>query len=175
MLIIGLRHFSTHQPAPEASLIIPSFRLANMWNFSDLRTYLLPLAEKVLGDVDKIVFAREFDIKGWLAPAHLRLCQRSEVLTTEEATKLGVHSLLMISRMREQHRVIKTHSSGQIQHYYCNNCVVGYSGSGGVSARCTSCDTQTTSTYYYNHPSRAKNTLETQVNQWVENGCVLTD
>ncbi|CAE6424785.1 unnamed protein product [Rhizoctonia solani] len=69
--VLYASHFSSHQPAPEAPLIIPAFRLANMFDFSELREYLLPLAEKSLGDVDRIVFAREFDIKEWLVPAHL--------------------------------------------------------------------------------------------------------
>ncbi|KAJ1305368.1 hypothetical protein OPQ81_000383 [Rhizoctonia solani] len=87
--VLYASHFSLHQPEPEASLIIPAFRLANMWNFFDLRSFLLPLAEKHLNDIDKILFAREFDIKDWLAPAHIRLCQRQEKLTTEDARKLG--------------------------------------------------------------------------------------
>ncbi|EUC67651.1 BTB domain protein, partial [Rhizoctonia solani AG-3 Rhs1AP] len=33
------------------------------------------IAEEHLDDIDKIVFATEFDIKEWLAPAHIRLCQ----------------------------------------------------------------------------------------------------
>ncbi|KAG9085624.1 hypothetical protein FRC06_003530 [Ceratobasidium sp. 370] len=102
LTVLYATHFSTHQPAPEASLIIPAFRLANKWNFKDLRSYLLPLAEKELNDVDKIVFAREFDIKAWLAPAHTKLCQRAEPITTDEAEKLGIHSLLLISRLREE-------------------------------------------------------------------------
>ncbi|KAG8723073.1 hypothetical protein FRC11_002565, partial [Ceratobasidium sp. 423] len=61
--VLYASHFSTHQPEPEASLIIPAFQLANMWNFSDLRAFLLPLAEKHLSDIDKILFAREFNIK----------------------------------------------------------------------------------------------------------------
>lgn len=141
-----------------------------MWNFSDLRAYLLPLAEKVLGDVDKIVFAREFDIKDWLAPAHVNLCQRSESLTTEEATKLGIHSLLMISRMRERPR---PPASGQRQ-YYCSNCVgVAYY---NTSSNCTRCGTYSSPCYYPNpnqSPSNTNNTLETQVKKWVEDGCVL--
>ncbi|CAE6524018.1 unnamed protein product [Rhizoctonia solani] len=84
-------HFSRNQHVPETQLIIPSFRLANLLTFSELRTYLLPLAEKNLCDVDKIVFAREFGIKEWLAPAHVRLCQREKPLSTEEARKLGPH------------------------------------------------------------------------------------
>ncbi|KAG8764182.1 hypothetical protein FRC12_008240, partial [Ceratobasidium sp. 428] len=97
-----LSHFSTHQPAPEASLIIPAFRLANQWSFEDLRGYLLPLAEKELNDVDRVVFAREFSIDAWLAPALTKLCQRAEPLTTDEAEKLGIHCLLLISRLREE-------------------------------------------------------------------------
>ncbi|CAE7125079.1 unnamed protein product [Rhizoctonia solani] len=102
--VLYASHFSSNQPAPEAPLIIPAFRLANMFNFSELRAFLLPLAEKSLGDVDKIVFAREFNIKEWLAPAFVRLCQREERLTVEEARKLEVDSVLMISHMREQFR-----------------------------------------------------------------------
>ncbi|KAG8688895.1 hypothetical protein FRC11_004556 [Ceratobasidium sp. 423] len=102
--VLYASHFSSNQPAPEAPLIIPAFRLANMFDFSELHAYLLPLAEKSLGDVDKIVLAREFDIKEWLAPAHIRLCKRDERLSTEEARKLEVDSVLMISHMREQYQ-----------------------------------------------------------------------
>ncbi|CAE6515600.1 unnamed protein product [Rhizoctonia solani] len=124
-------HFSTHQPEPEASLIIPAFRLANMWNFSDLRAFLLPLAEKHLSDIDKILFAREFDIKDWLAPAHIRLCQRQEKITTEEAQKLGVNSLLLIARLGNQ-----------------GTPMVG---------------------------NQSNPSIETDVNQWVDDGCVFKD
>ncbi|KAF8598504.1 hypothetical protein BDV93DRAFT_416558, partial [Ceratobasidium sp. AG-I] len=102
LTVLYATHFSTNQPAPDASLIIPAFRLANKWNFADLRAYLIPLAEKVLSDVDKIIFAREFDVKDWLVPAHTKLCQRAEALTSEEALKLGVESLLLIFRIREE-------------------------------------------------------------------------
>ncbi|KAF8598501.1 hypothetical protein BDV93DRAFT_561212 [Ceratobasidium sp. AG-I] len=57
--VLYATRFSTNQPDPEAPLIIPAFRLANKWNFSELSSYLLPLAEKVLNDVDKIAFVRE--------------------------------------------------------------------------------------------------------------------
>ncbi|CAE6408943.1 unnamed protein product [Rhizoctonia solani] len=68
--VLYASHFSSNQPAPEAPLIVPAFRLANIFNFSELRIFLFPLAEKNLNDVDKITFAKEFDIKEWLAPAH---------------------------------------------------------------------------------------------------------
>ncbi|EUC54513.1 BTB/POZ domain protein, partial [Rhizoctonia solani AG-3 Rhs1AP] len=68
--VLYASYFSSNPPAPEASLIVPAFRLANMFNFSQLRAFLLPFAEENLDDVDMIVFAREFDIKEWLVPAH---------------------------------------------------------------------------------------------------------
>ncbi|KAH7304010.1 hypothetical protein B0J17DRAFT_691394 [Rhizoctonia solani] len=55
--VLYAHYFSTHETKPEASLIIPAFRLANMWGFSDLQFCLLSLSEKVLCDIDKIVFA----------------------------------------------------------------------------------------------------------------------
>ncbi|KAG9075093.1 hypothetical protein FRC06_010269, partial [Ceratobasidium sp. 370] len=102
MTVLYASHFSAHQPEPEGSLIIPAFRLANMWNFMELCAYIKPLAEKALSDVDKIVFAREFKVAEWLAPAHARLCLREERITTQEAEKLGINSLLYISRFREE-------------------------------------------------------------------------
>ncbi|KAF8598502.1 hypothetical protein BDV93DRAFT_561213 [Ceratobasidium sp. AG-I] len=128
LTVLYATRFSTYHPDPDASLIIPAFRLANMWNFADLRTYLLPLAEKVLGDIDKIVFAREFDVKDWLAPAHTRICQRTEALTSEEAKKLGIESLLLILRIREVRsgQGVTPPDCPNICGYtlqtYCNNC-----------------------------------------------------
>ncbi|CAE6524002.1 unnamed protein product [Rhizoctonia solani] len=99
LTVLYASHFSDDQPTPEAPLIIPAFRLAQMFNFSKLRKYLLPLVEKNLEDVDKIVLSREFDIQEWLVPAHVRLCQRQQPLSGEEANKLGVQSTLIIMRM----------------------------------------------------------------------------
>ncbi|KAG8715174.1 hypothetical protein FRC09_016842, partial [Ceratobasidium sp. 395] len=93
----------------DASLLIPALRLANMWNFTDLRRLLIPLAEKTLDDIDKIVCAREFGVAEWLAPAHVRLCMRDTPLTKEEAVKVGIDSLLIISRLRE--KALLTHTA----------------------------------------------------------------
>ncbi|CAE6523985.1 unnamed protein product [Rhizoctonia solani] len=43
--VLYASQFSGDQLTPEASLIIPAFRLTNMLNFSKLRAHLLPLAE----------------------------------------------------------------------------------------------------------------------------------
>lgn len=91
-----------------------------MWNFADLRDHLLPLAEKVLGDVDKITLARELGIQAWLVPAYVQLCRRPEPLNIDEATKLGIHSLLMIFHMREQSPPGPKTSSRQAGGIYCS-------------------------------------------------------
>ncbi|CAE6489207.1 unnamed protein product [Rhizoctonia solani] len=160
--------FSSNQPAPEAGLIIPAFRMANMFNFSELHTYLLPLAEKHLGDVDKIVFAREFDIKEWLAPAYTRLCQREERLSVEEAIKLEVRSVLMISHMREQYRTRgDTTTSG---HYYCRACISIQH----TDRNCDQCHSAP-GTLYLCGPSTTgpktntnNNAIELEVKKWVD-------
>ncbi|KDN37630.1 hypothetical protein RSAG8_10035, partial [Rhizoctonia solani AG-8 WAC10335] len=114
--------FSSDQPAPEESLIVPAFRLANMFNFSELRKYLLSFAKEHLDDIDKVTFATEFDIKEWLAPAHIRLCQRQEALSLEEVSRLGIESVLIISHMREQHRNQNRTGALLPTRYYCYSC-----------------------------------------------------
>ncbi|CAE7145560.1 unnamed protein product [Rhizoctonia solani] len=158
--------FSSNQPTPEAPLIIPAFRLANLFNFSELRAHLLPLAEKSLGDVDKIVFAREFNIKEWLVPAYTRLCQREERLSVEEARKLEVDSVLMISHVREQPR---SQSSGGISGtYYCYKC--GARMSYGSNQRCGNCSYNLD--LYCVEPGKTTNIdstgIEAEVKKWVE-------
>ncbi|CAE6469460.1 unnamed protein product [Rhizoctonia solani] len=166
-------YFSNSQPTPEASLIIPAFRLANMWNFSDLRAYLIPFTETVLGDIDKIVFAREFGIQDWLALAHKNLCERTEPITLEEARKLGIESLVFISRMRELFRPPLLADSPSV--YYCESCAgVKYSKSDCI---CTACN-ESTYPRYCRIETRSPSTstaLVTKLDEWISNGCVWKD
>ncbi|KAG8767256.1 hypothetical protein FRC12_006370 [Ceratobasidium sp. 428] len=154
MTVLYASHFSAHQPEPEAALIIPAFRLANMWNFVELCTYLRPLAERVLGDVDKIIFAREFGVAEWLAPAYAKLCLREEKITTEEARKLGVDSLLFITRFREEHPKEVTGSA------HCSSCnTTGCYNCGG--------DMKVTG----NTPGEED--VKVTAQKWLDGGCVL--
>lgn len=144
-----------NQPDPDATLIIPAFRLANKWGFSDLRAYLLPQAEKVLSDVDKVAFSREFDFKDWLAPALTRLCQRKEPITSEEASKLGVDNLLLVSRIREE-------KLAPMLPLLCpRSC--------GNQLTCPGCATTAESFV----ASVEDGEVEPKVNAWIENGCTF--
>jgi hypothetical protein len=127
-----------------------------MWNFADLCTYLMPLAERVLNDVDKIVFAREFNVTEWLAPAYIKLCQRKERLTTEEARKLGIDSLLFISRFREEKLTPPD----------------------GVQATCVHCAEslycrERDEGVFTLAPLPEENVAEEKVKSWLDNGCVV--
>ncbi|KAG9095502.1 hypothetical protein FRC06_009732 [Ceratobasidium sp. 370] len=158
MTVLYASRFSTHQPAPEASLVVPAFRLANMWNFEDLCIYLLPLAKRALNDVDKIVFAREFNVKGWLVPAYLRLCQRNEPPTTQEAHKLGVDALLFIYRLREERLALPWQTQpgcvNGVKRVHCGNC-------GGPLC--------------VHSPGWDRSAVRQKVEAWVENECILPE
>ncbi|KAG8697272.1 hypothetical protein FRC08_006644 [Ceratobasidium sp. 394] len=158
MTVMYASHFSAHQPEPEASLIIPAFRLANMWNFAELCAYLKPLAERVLGDVDKIVFAREFKVTEWLAPAHAKLCLREEKITTEEADKLGLSSLLFISRFREDNPRGTNGMTANCTH--CNRTVCSYS---GYAVRVVA------------NPLAGEDEVKAKVQKWLDNDCILSN
>ncbi|CAE6474925.1 unnamed protein product [Rhizoctonia solani] len=144
--------FSTRQPEPEASLIIPAFRLANMWNFSDLREHLVPLASRVLDDVAKIAFARELNIEQWITPAYFRLCHRKKPLDSEEAKTIGLEGVLLISRIREGR--------------YTNNPRSTCCGE-GIMPRCINCGAQ----YDVDHFLIAEEESKQEINAWVQNGC----
>ncbi|KEP48471.1 BTB/POZ domain protein [Rhizoctonia solani 123E] len=164
-------------------LVVPAFRLANMWNFEELRAYLLPFAEGCLSDADKIEFARQFGIDEWLAPAHIRLCQRDEHLTTEEARKLGVDSVLLISRMREQYRKHPPNWPFDSEQYYCESCTgfryiqkgynficIGCGDFGNGYLRCSGPGALVPQDTRCNHAK-----LQAEVSKWVEGGCVMKD
>ncbi|CAE7125061.1 unnamed protein product [Rhizoctonia solani] len=177
--VLYASQFSCNQPRPEASLVIPAFRLANMFNFLELREYLLPLAEENLGDVDKIVFSREFDIKEWLAPAHIRLCKREEPLTEKEAQKLGVESVLIISRMREKHR---TRPAFIVNSHYCSSCA-GMTRDEDSDHECDECGGDD-AMFLYEGPGRVAQSgttvtdeasVEAGIKKWVEDGCTLKE
>ncbi|KAG8731933.1 hypothetical protein FRC11_001505 [Ceratobasidium sp. 423] len=175
--ILYASHFSGEQHIPETPLIIPAFRLANLFNFLELRAYLLPLAEQNLSDVDKIIFAREFDIKEWLAPAHIRLCERHEPPGVEEARKLGVDSVQMISRMREKYRT--QDSAAVVNGIYCYGCAgMTYHGSRNNCRQCGSDSGYLRCDGLGRIPTRINtdyDAIEADVIEWVEDGCNTKD
>ncbi|CAE6439425.1 unnamed protein product [Rhizoctonia solani] len=125
-----------------------------------------------------IVFAREFNIKEWLTPAHIRLCKREEHLSIEEARKLQIDSVLMISQMREKHRTRAQGITATTGTICCRNCV-GWQYHGYGHYTCQHCSTDVADNYLsYLRPGRMglsvtttnDTTLEAEVSKWVEDG-----
>ncbi|KAG8764180.1 hypothetical protein FRC12_008238 [Ceratobasidium sp. 428] len=127
--------FSSTQVTPGPEVIIPALRLSHKWNFEDLYNHLVVFAQDKIDNIDKIVLARECGIKQWLEPAHTGLCLRKEPFTTDEAAKIGIDSLLLIIRIRdeshtsalgpEQQAPICCNCTGHLVHHcntYCGMC-----------------------------------------------------
>ncbi|KEP50070.1 BTB/POZ domain protein [Rhizoctonia solani 123E] len=97
------KHYTPQHPELDIPLALSAFRLAHMWNFTELRACLLPHLDGNLDDVDKIVYAREFDIKEWIIPAYIKLCHRTKPLNSEEAEKIGLKGAMLVFRLRESY------------------------------------------------------------------------
>ena len=51
--------------------------------------------------VDRVLLARQFNIKKWLAPAYVALCARTDPIKVSEAEKLGVYTYVPLVAARE--------------------------------------------------------------------------
>ncbi|CAE6448705.1 unnamed protein product [Rhizoctonia solani] len=117
------RHYTAQHPKLDASLVVPAFRLAHMWNFKELAGYLLPYMKSGLDDVDKIVYAHEFGLKEWIIPAYISLYRRTEPLSSAEAEKIGFKGAMLVFRLREEnHPVANQQCCGQTMMTYCDSC-----------------------------------------------------
>lgn len=61
-------------------------------------------------NVDKIVMAKKFGVKGWLLPACVALVERQAPLAHVEAEKLGLEMTVLLSEAREKY--IRRQQSG---------------------------------------------------------------
>ncbi|CAE6470671.1 unnamed protein product [Rhizoctonia solani] len=154
--------YEGQQTSNNLSLVLPAFRLAHMWNFSELRASLLPTLGSSLGDVDKIIYAREFGIKDWVTPAYIKLYRRDEPLTTEEAEKLGFKSAMLIFRLREE-----KYSAAYQQ--CCGQTPKVESMSVSLQTRCDSCGNRRN----MNNNATDK-AIEERINAWEKGGQVFT-
>ncbi|KAH7338039.1 hypothetical protein B0J17DRAFT_717712 [Rhizoctonia solani] len=153
----------TQQPTePGLPVVISAVRLAHMWNFIELRKRLLPRLERFLSDVDKIVYAREFDIEGWFTPAYIRLYRRAEPLNTEEAEKLGFKIAMLIFRLREE-----KYSAAYQQ--CCGQTPTVESISVSLQTRCESCGNKRNM-----NGNATDKAIEERIKAWEKGGQVFT-
>ncbi|KAI4524608.1 hypothetical protein K525DRAFT_360816 [Schizophyllum commune Loenen D] len=78
-------------------------RLATRCSIASLHDLAIEEIEPKASPVDKVCVAREFDQgQNWLVPAFVDICSRSESLTRAEAERLGLPTVVEISRIREE-------------------------------------------------------------------------
>ncbi|KAL1662388.1 hypothetical protein GGF50DRAFT_59095 [Schizophyllum commune] len=78
-------------------------RLATKWSIRSLRDLAIEEIEPKASPFDKVCVAREFDQgQNWLVPAFVDICSRSESLTRAEAERLGLPTVVEVSRIREE-------------------------------------------------------------------------
>lgn len=56
---------------------------------------------QIASPIERILLARQFDIKEWLVPAFLQLCLREETLTLEEGKTLGMENVIVLADIRQ--------------------------------------------------------------------------
>ncbi|KAJ3762259.1 hypothetical protein EV360DRAFT_79487 [Lentinula raphanica] len=81
------------------------FRLAKRWEMEEVKTHALSALEKNLHDVDpvdKVILARTYDIRSWLAPSFNEILQRSRSLTESDVEKLGVPTAVRLMGLRDR-------------------------------------------------------------------------
>ncbi|KAF8185898.1 hypothetical protein K438DRAFT_1535480, partial [Mycena galopus ATCC 62051] len=77
--------------------------LADRWEFAEVKSLAVRELEKLeMLDVDRIMLYRKYSIdETYLIPRYVALCERSEPLTVEEGLRLGMATVIPLSRARE--------------------------------------------------------------------------
>lgn len=78
--------------------------VATTLGFTAIRTRAISELDMRISDmdpVDLIITARKYDVQRWLTSAYVQLCIRDEPLSEAQGERLGVKTVLRISRVRE--------------------------------------------------------------------------
>ncbi|KAF7289309.1 BTB domain-containing protein [Mycena indigotica] len=77
--------------------------LADKWGFVEVKNLCVRQLEKLeMLDVDRIVLYHDFHVdERFLVPRYVALCERPELLTVEEGLRLGMHTVIALTRARE--------------------------------------------------------------------------
>ncbi|KAG9012541.1 hypothetical protein FRB90_006644, partial [Tulasnella sp. 427] len=92
-----------------------ALHIATMYSFRDIRNYIIKYIDdkKFYNPVRLIEMASKSNVPKWIQPAYLSLCMKPEVITPEEAARLGFPIYTALCRIREQ--VLKKGLSGVMQ------------------------------------------------------------
>jgi hypothetical protein len=82
---------------------ISVLKLANLWDFIEVRNLAIEQLTLYAGSLDcieRILFAREFDVSAWLRSGYVELARRKAIISREEGGRIGWDVALQISRLR---------------------------------------------------------------------------
>jgi hypothetical protein len=87
---------------------ISVLKLSTMWEFVDIRERAIQelnllKGEMGMGSIEKIEYARCFDLKEWLLEGYTELLKRAMTITNDEAERLGWKTAAKLLLLREQY------------------------------------------------------------------------
>lgn len=89
---------------------IAVLKLATMWSFKDIRKLAISeLTEQSVEPVEKVLLARACSVPGWLRAGYNTLARRPDVLSLEEAERIGYRTAVRLFHVREQ--ILKVESA----------------------------------------------------------------
>ncbi|KAF8150441.1 hypothetical protein K438DRAFT_436048 [Mycena galopus ATCC 62051] len=83
---------------------ISVLKLANLWSFIEVRNLAveqLTFHSERLDCIERILFARQYDVSSWLRSGYAELARRKAAISSEEAVKIGWEAALQICQLRE--------------------------------------------------------------------------
>ncbi|KAF8216963.1 hypothetical protein K438DRAFT_1704090 [Mycena galopus ATCC 62051] len=86
-------------------------KLSTQWRFLEARDLAIAQLNNHsdIGDVELILLARQYDVATWLRKGYTSIAERSEIISEEEAQKLGWQTAFRLSQVREK-RIVGTPS-----------------------------------------------------------------
>ncbi|KAJ3820064.1 hypothetical protein EV361DRAFT_910107 [Lentinula raphanica] len=81
-------------------------KLTKKWELDKVKTHAISAVEKLpnVDPVDKIILARTYDVRPWLAPSFNEILQRSKSLTESDVERLGIPTAVHLMGLRDRLR-----------------------------------------------------------------------
>jgi hypothetical protein len=83
---------------------ISVLKLSTQWRFLDARKLAIQQLQSRsdINSVERIVLARQYDVAAWLRTGYIELVQRRDIISREEAEKIGWQTAFLLGQVREK-------------------------------------------------------------------------
>ena len=78
-------------------------RLSTLWDFASVRQLAITMI-KPPTSFDQLLLARAYSVLDWIGPALSALCERKEPLSLDEARKMSLEDIILVTTVREDIR-----------------------------------------------------------------------